>query len=280
MKINDQSAKNSRNADLRTAFLLGFDSFSTTPVDVGNALGRNSRYGRELLEVLVNKAELMTDTYINGDGSQHVWQCNETYDSVDRATAEATIDRWLATIAEVTEEAEIPAPAKAAKKAAAKKTSNPANLPTCLCGCGLVANRGRNYKPGHDARHAGEVARYAAGRNAEERYTVIADRLPTVALRLKAQAMMLKLVETGQFGSIDVRKTAKAKKALADAAKAEALTDAAPVKAAGYVKKGRWTYPAVKDEAGVVWINRSRTDPGQGWDEVTNAKVRDSFSAE
>jgi hypothetical protein len=58
---------------------------------------------------------------------------------------------------------------KATKEAPAKEATvaetpekAPKATPTpvaCHCGCGETANIGRTYRPGHDARHAGQVAR-------------------------------------------------------------------------------------------------------------------------
>jgi len=50
---------------------------------------------------------------------------------------------------------------KAKAKAPAKAPAQPTPV-ACNCGCGAMANLGRAYKPGHDARHAGEVGRKLA----------------------------------------------------------------------------------------------------------------------
>ena len=70
--------------------------------------------------------------------------------------------------------------------------SNPANLPSCRCGCGLTLNnRKTNYKPGHDARHAGAVAREAAESYLNEEWDSLFDSsgLVSPALRAKARNM-------------------------------------------------------------------------------------------
>jgi hypothetical protein len=52
---------------------------------------------------------------------------------------------------------------------------------TCLCGCGETA--ARNYKPGHDARHVGQLARAVTDGSVEKRAALKA--LPTDPLRAK-----------------------------------------------------------------------------------------------
>lgn len=202
-KIN--AARNTA-ADLRTAYLIAFDNFSTDPIEVGNAVNGNSRYGRELLGTLVN-ANLVCTTLVNN--ADMVWQCFDTYDNVNRAQAEATIDAWLATWTE-----ETPAP---------KAKANPANLPECRCGCGEpILNSARDYRPGHDARHAGLVARaIAAGGSAD-----LLDALPSEALKTKARA------HAARLGSAPTKADRKPKKA-----KLAEIVD-------GTVKIGRWEYRA------------------------------------
>lgn len=53
----------------------------------------------------------------------------------------------------------------------------------CGCGCGEMANLGRQYRPGHDARHAGQVARAVI---AKEEGAL--DRLAALAPKLQAKA--------------------------------------------------------------------------------------------
>lgn len=226
-----------RNADLRVAYLLAFDNFSTNPVEVGEALKANSRYGRELLGILVN-AGLVVDDRVNG--GEYVWQCAATYDSVTREEAEATIDAFLAGPTE-----EEPEPAL--------ESNHPRNRkPDCRCGCkAAVNNRNSTYLPGHDARHAGNVGRAMIARRVgspNEAVSDLLEQLPTAALRDKAWAMVTKAAEKAQAS-----------------------------RTLGTVKKGRWIYPAMRDEKGTLFINRSRHG-GKEWDEVTDAKVADTFA--
>lgn len=79
--------------------------------------------------------------------------------------------------------AEAPAPTPAPAKATA-----PTQV-TCGCGCGETANIGRTYRPGHDARHAGQVGRWLAenpkAAPAEVEAAIAA--LPTAKLQEKAR---------------------------------------------------------------------------------------------
>lgn len=116
---------------------------------------------------------------------------------------------------------ETKAPAKAAKttkeaapaKAAPAPKAAPATV-ACGCGCGAQANPGRLYRPGHDARHAGQVGRALAAKapGAEE----AASALPA-ALEAKARAF-----------AANREKEAKAKEARAQVrAEAKAALEAA-----------------------------------------------------
>jgi hypothetical protein len=144
-------------ADLRAAYLLAFDGFSTDPSDVAQEFGHQVRYARELLGTLVS-AQLLTVTNVNGE--YDAWQVNDpgTYDHATRMEAEAVIDGWLNSHTEE-QEMTTKTAAKPATKPAAKD-KNPADLPICKCGCGNpTSTRKSLYLPGHDARHAGQVGR-------------------------------------------------------------------------------------------------------------------------
>lgn len=68
----------------------------------------------------------------------------------------------------------------------------------CNCGCGEATSSSRTmYKPGHDARHAGMVARAmaAAKINGDKEYTPALADLPSPKLRAKAEAMAKRIVE-------------------------------------------------------------------------------------
>lgn len=115
----------------------------------------------------------------------------------------------------------------------------------CLCGCSeLVGRMGKSlYRPGHDARHAGTLARYVALTGEDEKLAT----LPTPALRAKAENMVQRLREKAQ--------------AQADRdAKKNAPKVAAVWQADGTVKVGRWVYEAQKDQHG----NRRRNENTKG----------------
>ena len=75
-----------------------------------------------------------------------------------------------------------------------RSPSRNAKLSPCTCGCGAQVKG--LYKQGHDARHAGNVARAAIARLIADPDTNLADtsdlvaELPTEALRAKAAKMI------------------------------------------------------------------------------------------
>jgi hypothetical protein len=75
--------------NLRIAFLMAYDNFSTGPDEVAAELQVSRGEARRLLEALVEKG-IACDTVVNG--AERVWQCNETYDSVEREEAERIFD--------------------------------------------------------------------------------------------------------------------------------------------------------------------------------------------
>lgn len=174
--------------DLRKAYLLSFDEFSTDPQEVADLVNGNVRYARELLGVLTTN-NLLTATDVNGDGD--VWQVIDpgTYDDHTRDEAEAVIDAFIAKHLLTT-----------AKKATAPKSkpdSVTADGSPCLCGCGEATGKKSNYRPGHDARHAGNVGRAIAAEYATpgfDRRELLAV-LPSDSLKAKAEAIAEKAVE-------------------------------------------------------------------------------------
>lgn len=55
---------------------------------------------------------------------------------------------------------------------------------TCRCGCGVQSKS--NYRPGHDARHAGQVGRALASAATRAEQERLIGTLPSKALRAKA----------------------------------------------------------------------------------------------
>lgn len=64
--------------------------------------------------------------------------------------------------------------------------------PACTCGCGEQISPTATYRPGHDARHAGAVARAIAADPKQAKTFLLA--LPSPALRAKAQRAADRLV--------------------------------------------------------------------------------------
>lgn len=60
----------------------------------------------------------------------------------------------------------------------------------CWCGCGESTSEKAFYRPGHDSRHVGQVARQVAEL---DEFASITDQLPTKALQLKAWNMAYRL---------------------------------------------------------------------------------------
>lgn len=60
----------------------------------------------------------------------------------------------------------------------------------CWCGCGAAVGARSFYRPGHDSRHVGIVARQVV---ASEAFNTITNQLPTVALQFKAWNMAYRL---------------------------------------------------------------------------------------
>lgn len=199
---------------LLDTFMLAFDNFATDPSEVARlATVGNSRYAREILATLVH-ADLLTHDAVNGD--EEVWQVINpgTYDSATREQALAVIHQFLGTNPTVN-----PTPKKATVSKSKTAVVNP-NLAPCPCGCGLTANsRKTTYRPGHDARHAGQIARaILAGGSAN-----LLEALPTPALKAKAEAQ----VERGNMRKAAPKKsTGAGRKGLIGA----------PV----WIKVGRW----------------------------------------
>lgn len=68
--------------------------------------------------------------------------------------------------------------------------ATPHDPSTCWCGCGATVGPRAFYRPGHDSRHVGIVAREVA---ASDEFASITDQLPTKALQLKAWNMAYRL---------------------------------------------------------------------------------------
>jgi hypothetical protein len=189
--------------DLREVYLLAFDQFAITPTDVTiyTTDRINSRYARELLGVLVHEG-LLAVSDVNGE--EDVWQVSNpgTHDEATLEEATAVIDEFL------NKTMPNSAPTATPTNGSQPKATQPKN-PTgkCLCTCGENVAKS-NYRPGHDARHAGNVARdIVANFNTKgyDRREALA-ALPSDKLRIKAEDMAERLI-----AKIESRAAAKAK---------------------------------------------------------------------
>jgi hypothetical protein len=205
---------------LREVFLTTFDAFAVDVSDIAQIPGvTNTRHARELLGVLVNKA-LVTEEEINNDGIP-VWQAFETYDFITRDEAAAKFD---AAFANPTQEVTTVNTNDTLDGATEFHTTPKGGH--CLCGCGVQANAGRIYKPGHDARHVSKLVKATlAGQITKAEAH---KQLPSAPLSYKYDNA---LANADANTSKRTRKTAKADPV---------------VEATDPVKVGRWEYPGRK----------------------------------
>lgn len=231
-----------QHAELRSVYLAIYNSAITTDIpEVAVQTGLKPRYVKELIGILETHADSNGDAFVvvnaepgeAGNDSPHVWyQTSNTVDQHSTEQAEDWFDRHFPKI-------ELPDPSKTQTKASTPRSprnaTNPADLPVCLCGCKGICNRGRNYKPGHDARHAGQVARQMAATSDPEARDRLKDALPTDALKWKAATMADRLLAKGS--APEDRSPAKPK-----AAPVEKVVDVD-----GTVKVGRYELRAVQN---------------------------------
>lgn len=222
--------------DLRKVYLHTFDAFATTPQDVAdNVEGINTKYARQLLADLITNGLVVQSEGPEGD----VWQSILTYDDLDRTEAESNFDGAYNTNKEK----------EMRKTATATKPAKTETYHDCYCGCGEQVPSKSFYRPGHDARHAGQVGKEIARRYTEEgfdRRELLAD-LPSERLTAKAEAIAEKAIERAE--AKEARKRTKADKA----AEVDAGDDGTANTEQGTVKVGKNEYAAVRYTAtGVV----------------------------
>jgi len=265
-------------ADLREVYLHAFDDFAIDAGDVVDSeysAGRiNNRYARELLGVLVN-AELLSIQDVNGETD--VWQVATpgTSDNHQRNEAEAAIDAWLAEHKMyITQANKTPTPQKEKPVTAAKPT---VGFKQCLCQCGSNVPPKSNYKPGHDARHAGSIGRTLAALDPVERaLSTVLDLLPTDALRQKALGIEATAREkAGKKAAKADGKTVHISQVVKEASAAYiAEQKAKPTFVEGKVKIGRRAFPARKWEGGTMEVNENQDGSGEWRDtDLTDAQV-------
>ncbi len=229
--------------DLRRVYQHTFDSFALIPSDLADALDNiNTRYARQLLAEL-KRTGLVTES--EGDEGT-VWQTfPDTYDTI-------TWDEAFRRFHEIYKESNM---SKNATKARPAPKTKDEGYHDCKCGCGERVPSKSNYRPGHDARHAGQVARTIVANYTTkgfDRRTVLAD-LPSDALKAKAEDIAGKSIakiEDRTQRAAD-RATAKAKreaeKAVVKAEEQEANLEH------GIVKVGKKEFTATRNpETGEV----------------------------
>lgn len=171
---------------LRETYLFAFDGHGAVPTDLVDAeIANNPRHGRELLGILTG-ANLLIQDDVNGEGD--VWVPSEDRDHVTRDQADSTIETWLDehddTSALVYESA-TPTPKKKGKT-----VTTSTEFKKCLCGCDENVPPKSTFRPGHDARMAGQIARQMVEDGGYDDELVAT--LPTEALRDKATAIFEK----------------------------------------------------------------------------------------
>ncbi|AZS08774.1 hypothetical protein KDJ02_gp53 [Arthrobacter phage Litotes] len=155
----------------------------------------------------------------------------------------------------------------------------------CNCGCGEATSSSKTmYKPGHDARHAGNVARAMAADYNDAGNEEKLEALPSANLKHKARTMAARLVEKAAKKADRTAarkpsdKPAPASKKIAEVVAAEEAAhaeetateapepmwdDNTPWVVTEGVKVGRWVYPARQFEDGMIARNTKRDGSGE-----------------
>lgn len=134
--------------------LLGqvFDSFSLHPETIHNDdWPWPVNYTRQMLATLV-RANIVT-TAEDGEGETY-WQCWKTYDDHEFAEVLGDFDAWFNANASSIEGGNVTA------STGSSIEGKPDTNTPCFCGCGEACKG--FYRPGHDARHAGNIGRLVA----------------------------------------------------------------------------------------------------------------------
>lgn len=171
--------------EARDFYLEIFGSFAVEIYDTGDKRrGERTIDNRDKEPVVdaINAQFAATDAtdqtivrdWVNGE--YEVWQAWHTYDDWSEEQAAGAFDlAWPTDLIEV--------------EVGPAKTSTTVPATECRCGCGQPTNKGKGYLPGHDARHAGAVARAILANPTKEAWAAL-KALPTEALRTKARAQV------------------------------------------------------------------------------------------
>lgn len=219
------------NTDLIKAYEFVATKDQFLPSDIADHFGHNMRYSREIIGVLLEKKL----TYLDSSGDMDYYK--------------PTLPKDIATLREfglkrlgLKEDAvRQPKPAKATKATkSAKPPANGKDFHPCLCGCGENVPPKSNYRPGHDARHAGVIARAVA----ETGDTGLYGDLGSDLLREKSTAMAARIVAKAGKKAIKSGKAPTLKPA--DVRTVDPGNDGTEETEDGTVKVGKNEYAAVR----------------------------------
>lgn len=231
-------------ADLLAVYLGATDGEMTNITKVTTDHSHiNTRYAREILAVL--SQGLLEPVEVDGADEWIITDWVQAQESDDFESARkmytAEFDRWW------TERTGQQAPATKKAKASKPKVTAVNADPNrqCYCGCGEPVGPKSLYRPGHDARHAGNIARQISTMDGNEwdTYLVV---LPTPALEAKARAHALRLANKARVAQV----------------KAGQNPAAPPTRDLDPVKVGRWEYPA-REFNGIQQRNTKRDGTGE-----------------
>lgn len=235
--------------DALDVFLFTQERNTTNVTDVKDEFtGRiNTAYARQILRHLNNLGLIIPSAWDQGEYEGYHWE-----QGAERAFDEA----WKANTAKTD-----------------NTTGDKTTARKCTCGCDAFTNHSRAiYLPGHDARHASQVAKALAHLHETEDGTLTPEdaayrttllrALPSDALRTKALQQAKRL-------------QAKAlRKATRESSKRTAEDIGLDMRTwvEGTAKIGRWTYPARKRPNGrTAQVNNKRDGSGQ-WKALDPAK--------
>ncbi|QHB47223.1 hypothetical protein SEA_APPLECIDER_54 [Arthrobacter phage AppleCider] len=170
------------------------------------------------------------------------------------------------------------------------QTTAKANTTTtrqCNCGCGEATSSSKTmYKPGHDARHAGNVARAMAADYNDAGNEEKLEALPSANLKHKARTMAARLVEkaakkadrtaarkpsdkpakpAGKIAEVVAAEEAAHAEETATEVPEPMFTDDEPQGFPGTVKVGRWEYPAKYDANTQTTLRNTKRDGSGEW---------------
>lgn len=158
---------NHMHDDLKRTYLTVYNIGTVDAGDIVDQVHVNSRYARELLGVLAHHNLILNPD--ENDTSVYTYNTDPFDDKADNeVSAEEVFDQWakehnLTPVAPHTPStATNTANTTSATPRQPQDRKSKKGTGSCTCGCGR--STGSLYAPGHDAKHAGEVARRLAER--------------------------------------------------------------------------------------------------------------------